>query len=142
MADIDPQRTVEHLKLVQGVVSRMAGNSANMKTLSIWAVGLPHVYSGLSDDPHWLIGLGACIPVIAFWSMDARYLHLERCYVKLYEAVASDTPVEAFSLNYRPHVGTVGSVWSAAWSWSVCRFYGALLAALLALVGILLPTGT
>ena len=81
MAD-DAQTTVEHLKLVQGVVARMAGNSAQMKAWAVSLVTAAFVLSGLSDEPHWLIPLGGCIPVIAFWTMDAKYLHLERCYIK------------------------------------------------------------
>ena len=140
MAD-DPQRAVEHFKLVQGVVTRMAGNSVQMKTWAVSLVTAAFVFSGLSDDPHWLIGLGGCIPVIAFWTMDAKYLHLERCYIKLYEAVVDGTSVKPFELDYRPYVPTVGSVWSIAWSWSVCRFYGALFVVMLVLLGILSVNG-
>ena len=73
----DSQTMVEHLKMVQSVVTRMASNSAQMKTWAVSLVTAAFVFSGLSDDPHWLIGVGGCIPVIAFWTMDARYLHLE-----------------------------------------------------------------
>ena len=127
--------------MVQGVVTRMAGNSAQMKTWAVSLVTAAFVFSGLSDDPHWLIGLGGCIPVIAFWTMDAKYLHIERCYIKLYEAVVDGASVKPFELNYRPYVATVGSVWSIARSWSVCRFYGALLVVMLVLLGILIVIG-
>ena len=133
----DPQMVVEHLKMVQSVVTRMAGNSAQMKTWAVSLVTAAFVFSGLSDDPHWLIGVGGCIPVIAFWTMDAKYLHLERCYIKLYEAVVTGVSVTPFDLNYRPHVATVDSIWRVAWSWSVCMFYGSLLAVMLALLAIL-----
>ena len=127
---------VEHLKMVQGVVTRMAGNSVQMKTWSVSLVTATFVFSGLSESPHWLIGVGGCIPVIAFWAMDARYLHLERCHIKLYEAVVAGA-AKPFELNYRPYVSTVGSVWSVAWSWSVCRFYGSLLVVMVALSAII-----
>ena len=140
MAD-DPQRAIEHLKLVQGVVTRMAGNSTQMKTWAVSLVTAAVVFSGLSDEPHWLIALGGCIPVIAFWTMDAKYLHLERCYIKLYEAVVDDASVKSFELDYRLYVSKVGSVWKIAWSWSVFRFYGALLIVMLVLLGILSING-
>ena len=133
----DPQRVVEHLKMVQGVVTRMASNSAQMKTWAVSLVTAAFVFSGLSDDPHWLIGVGGCIPVIAFWTMDARYLHLERSYIKLYEAVVAGESVRPFELDYRLYVTSVGTVWSVAWSWSVCWFYGALLVVMIALLIIL-----
>ena len=133
----DSQNVVEHLKMVQGVVTRMAGNSAQMKTWAVSLVTAAFVFSGLSDDPHWLTGLGGCVPVIAFWMMDARYLHLERCYIKLYEAIVTGASVVPFDLNYRPHAASVDSVWKVAWSWSVYTFYGTLLVVMLALLVIL-----
>ena len=128
------QRTAEHLKMVQGVVTRMAGNSAQMKTWAVSLVTACLVFSGLSDDPHWLIGAGGCVPVIAFWTMDARYLHLERCYVKLHEALVSGESVEPFDLDYRPYSTRAGSACRIAWSWSVSTFYGSLLAVMIALL--------
>ena len=136
----DPQCKVEHLKLAQGVILRMAGNSAQMKTWAASLVTAAYVFSGVAADPHWLVGAGGCIPVIAFWSMDARYLYLERCYRKLYEAVLADTDVASFDLDYRPFAASVDSVWQVARSWSVCRFYGALLLVVLVLVAILAST--
>ena len=98
MAD-DLQIDIEHLKLVQGIVARMASNSAQMKTWAVSLVTASFVFSGLSDEPHWLIGLGGCIPVISFWTMDAKYLHLERCYIKLYEAIVAGASVKSFELK-------------------------------------------
>lgn len=132
---------VEHLKLVQGVVARMAGNSTQMKTWAVSLVTAAFVFSGLSDDPHWLIGVGGLIPVAAFWLLDAKYLHLERCYVRLYDAIVAGTPVAPFDLEYRSHVQAVDSVWRIAWSWSVFWFYGALLVLMLVLVAFLATKG-
>lgn len=133
----EAHKTIEHLKMVQGVITRMAGNSAQMKTWAVSLVTATIVFSGLSDDPHWLIGLGGFVPIIAFWTMDARYLHLERCYIKLYEAIAAGASTNSFDLNYRPHTSAVGSVWRVARSWSVCTFYGSLSAVMTALLVIL-----
>lgn len=132
----DRQDSVEHLKLVQGVVSRMARASAQTKAWSVLVVAAVLVFSGLSDSAHWLIVLGGCIPVVAFWSMDARYLHMERCFIKLHEAVANGEAIRPFDLDHRPFANAVGSVWSVAWSWSVFRFHGALLAVILALLAL------
>lgn len=137
----DCQRTVEHLKLVQGVVARMAGNSAQMKTWAVSLVTAAFIFSGLSDDPHWLTPVGGCVPVIFFGIMDAKYLHLERCYVKLYDAVATGTSDMHFDLDYRQYSSTIGSFWNVVWSWSVGIFYGALLIVMLGLVVILCTRG-
>ena len=133
----DKKATLEHLKLIQGVVSRMASNSMQMKTWAVSLVTAVFMFSGLSDDPHWLIVLGGCVPVIAFWVMDARYLHLEKCYIALYSAVLEENGVKEFNLDYRPHDREVASVWDIAWSWSVFRFFGSLLIVVLVLLGIL-----
>lgn len=123
--------------MVQGIVARMAGNSAQTKTWTVSLVTAVFVFSGLSDDPHWLVAAGGVIPVVAFGALDARYLHLERCYVKLHEALASGGEVASFNLDYRPYATAAGSVWKVAWSWSVGGFYGPLLMVILLLVAIL-----
>ena len=104
-----------------------------MKTWAVSLVTAVVVSSGLSDDPHWLVGAGGCVPVIAFWTMDARYLHLERCYVKLHDAIVSGAEMRPFDLDYHAWASQVASVWSVGRSWSVATFYGALLAAMAAL---------
>ena len=137
----ESQHTVAYLQMVQGVITRMAGNSAQMKTWTVSLVTAAYVFSGVASDPHWLIGAGGCIPVIAFWAMDAKYLHLERCYRKLYEAVRAGENIKSFDLDCRPYVALVDSVWGVAWSWSVRLFYGALLIIVLALTIILATMG-
>jgi len=129
-----PSERIEHLKLIQNIITRLAGNSAQMKTWSVSLVTAVLVVSGVTDTSHWLIGLGGGVAVLSLGIMDARYLHIERCYRKLYEAVASDGPVEPFDLNPEPYGCKVAPVWRIALSWSVSGFYGALLLALLAMI--------
>lgn len=128
---------VEHLKMVQGIVIRMANNSANMKTWAVSFATSMYIFSGLSNDPHWLIAVGGCIAVFAFWYMDARYLHLEKCYIELHKAVASEESMEPFDLDYRPYIKKVDSIWKVGRSWSVSIFYVSLLAAMSVLFVIL-----
>ena len=132
---------VEHLKMLQGVVARMAESSAQMKTWAISLVTAVIVFSGLSDDPHWLIGLGGCVPVILFWIMDAKYLHLNRCYRELYESVAAEKKTKPFEMDYREYAASIESVRKVACSWSVLWFYAALLAIMLVLLAILATMG-
>ena len=130
-------RTTEHLKLVQSVVARMAGNSAQLKTWTVSLVAACIVFSGLSDDPHWLIGVAGCVPVLAFWAMDARYLHLERCYIRLHEEIAGGRPVAPFDLDFKPYSSEIDSPLRIARSWSVGTFYGSLIVVLLMLIAFL-----
>ena len=133
----DPEHRVEHLKMVQGVISRMAGNCAQVKTWTVSLVTAVFVFAGLSDERDMLIGVAGFVPVLLFGAMDARYLHLERCYRKLYEAIASGESVKPFDLDYRPYAGSVDSLGATALSWSVCGFYGTLLISLVVLLTIL-----
>ena len=54
--------------------------------------------------------------------MDAKYLHIEKCYVKLYAAILNEGAAP-FDLNYTPYISKVPSVRSVATSWSVASFY-------------------
>lgn len=133
----DPHKKSEHLTMIQAIVTRMAGNSTQMKTWTVSLVTAIFAFSGLSNDPHWLVAVGGCIPVIAFWFMDARYLHLEKCYRALHEAIVAGKEIVPFDLDYRPYAKSVDSVWKIAWSWSVRYFYGSLLILVVALLIIL-----
>lgn len=134
----DPHTMIEHLKMVQSIISRMAGNSTQMKTWTVSLVTAIFAFSGLSEEPHWLIGVGGCIPIVALWWMDARYLHLEKCYRALHEAIVGGQDITPFDLDYRPYAKSVDSVWKIAWSWSVRWFYLFLLILMLLLLTILL----
>ena len=128
----------KHLEMVQGVISRMARNSAQMKTWTVSLVTAVFVFSGLSDDPHWLIAVGGCIPIIAFWFMDAKYLQLERCYVKLHDAIVNGKQAMPGDLNYRSYIQEIDTVFKVAMSWSISIFYGFLLIVMVVLFFILL----
>ncbi len=61
----EPQHTVAHLQMVQGVITRMAGNSAQMKTWTVSLVTAAYVFSGIATDPHWVqVPYGDCNQLI------------------------------------------------------------------------------
>ena len=128
----------KHLEMVQGVISRMARNSVQMKTWTVSLVTAVFVFSGLSDDPHWLVAVGGCIPIITFWFMDAKYLQLERCYVKLHDAIVNGKQAIPGDLNYRSYIQEIDTVFKVAMSWSISIFYGFLLIVMVVLFFILL----
>ncbi len=115
----------------------MAGNSAQIKTWAVSLVTAVLVLSGVTGTSHWLAGLGGAIAVVSLGIMDARYLHIERCDRKLHGAVVDGGSVKPFDLNYAPYVSQVAPVWRIVMSWSVSGYYGALLMAILAMVGAL-----
>lgn len=65
-----------HIGLLQGVISRMAANSASCKGLCVTLVAAVLVLAADRAAPGKL--LVALIPVAIFWWVDAYYLMLER----------------------------------------------------------------
>ena len=122
-----------YLQMIQGVITRMAGNSFLLKG---WAVSLVTGLAALAkadgnDDIAW-ISLGV---LVVFAVLDAYYLALERAYRKLYEDQAGVTTT---SYSLKPTKGVkAGSVLGALRSFAIWPLYGA------AAVGaILVATGT
>ena len=89
---------IQHLQMIQSVISRMAGNSFLLKG---WAVTLiAGIFALLSNDIEELYFLIAYIPILIFWGLDSYYLCQERRYRKLYDLVRlkEDTHID-FSMN-------------------------------------------
>jgi len=88
---------LEHLKLIQAVITRMAGNSFLIKG---WAVTLVTGLAALAktsdgnEDVAW-ISLGV---LLIFALLDAYYLALEKGYRDLYQAEV-DSPSEKYGLK-------------------------------------------
>ena len=79
------EKKLKHLELVQGVITRMAGNSFMLKG---WAVTLAAAIFALSaKDAEKSYFIVAYIPIIVFWLLDSYYLQQERLYRSLYDKV-------------------------------------------------------
>lgn len=76
-----------YLSLLQGVISRMAGNGAACKT---WCLTLATatVVFGVNGDNR-IIAL-AFLPIGVFFLLDAYYLSLERDFRKMYNGFVSE----------------------------------------------------
>ena len=97
-ADID---RASYLNLIQGVVSRMAGNSAIMKGFAATTVAAMFGMC-VSECVKWYYLLTAFIPLIAFIFLDIYYLQAERRYRNLYNLVAAkEIPPGLLYLNLR-----------------------------------------
>lgn len=76
---------INHLEMIQGVISRMASNSFTLKG---WAVTLvAGIFALSSKEADKLYFLVAYIPIFVFWGLDAYYLLQERLYRALYNKV-------------------------------------------------------
>lgn len=76
----------EHLKLIQAIIARLAGNSFLLKGWAVTLVaGLTALAKADTDrDIAWI----ACGVVVVFGLLDAYYLANERSFRELYEQAA------------------------------------------------------
>jgi hypothetical protein len=95
--DIGPNR-LAHLELIQSVVSRLAGNSFLVKG---WAITVSAAIFGFAINSHsWRLAASAAIPIVAFWTLDAYFLRVERLFRALYDEVRlKDKRVPPFSMG-------------------------------------------
>jgi hypothetical protein len=115
---------LERLKLIQAVITRMAGNSFLIKA---WAVTLVTGLAALAkatdgnEDVAW-ISLGV---LFIFALLDAYYLALEKAYRGMYQAEA-DRPSGTYGLKLatEDQVGA-GDVFNALGSFAIWPLYGA-----------------
>ena len=74
----------KNLEFIQGIISRLAGNSFQMKG---WNVALAAAAIGLASakDSKPTLAALATVPALAFWFLDGYYLALEKLYRDLYK---------------------------------------------------------
>ena len=83
----DDYSLLEHLKLVQGVISRMGLNSFALKG---WSVTLVAALMALAVNTHRRsYALLALFPGAIFWGLDAYYLWQERRFRGVYNEVCA-----------------------------------------------------
>jgi hypothetical protein len=89
----------KHLEFIQGIISRLAGNSFQLKG---WNVALATAAVGLAaaKDSRPTLAVLSIVPALAFWFLDAYYLSEENRYRTLYATAL--TPPACFSLNAGP----------------------------------------
>jgi hypothetical protein len=116
---------LEHLKLIQAVITRMASNSFLLKGWSVSLVaGLAALAKVESDkDIAWI----SCGVLVVFALLDIYYLSLERAYRKLYEQQAGSSARSGMSLALDKYA-QIKQVPRAFASVSIWAFYGAAIA--------------
>lgn len=126
----------QHLELIQAIVGRMAGNSFMLKGWSVTlAAGL---FALAARDSDWRVAAIALLPTVAFWCLDAYYLHQERLFRRLYDVVRSPGgEAEAFTLDTTLVRAGVPSWRRTLWAPSVLGVHGPILAAVIVVIGLL-----
>lgn len=93
------EKKLKHLELIQGVISRMAGNLFYLRGWVITLIaGVLVLLTQIDGDRLPIIFLG--IVTILFWAYDGYFLSQERMYRDLYDKVRKMQEEEIdFSMN-------------------------------------------
>lgn len=97
----DDEVRIAHLGMIQGVISRVASDAQNSRTLAITlaAAMIAVAQTGSAATP-WLAALGV-IPTVLFWWQNAYALHVERSYRNLYDEVRTGRDQEQLTMDWR-----------------------------------------
>lgn len=127
---------LEHLKMLQAIITRMASNSFMVKG---WCITLVSALLALSAKDARFMVFVAYLPVLMFWWLDAFFLHQERLFRELYDHVRtsdkdeSDFSMKPLSQKSNP-VTEVDRQFKVAFSKTLFWFYGWLFVAVSAAV--------
>lgn len=116
---------MKHLEFIQAVITRMARNSFLIKGWSVTIVSALFALTA-GSAPHVLL-LVAFLPVITFWYLDGFFLHQEKLYRKLYDAVrVREEERIDFNLDATSYASEVGSIIDVCKSPTLKIFHGGL----------------
>jgi hypothetical protein len=123
----DSPAVMAHITLVQGIINRLAGNSASCKT---WCATLVAALVSLAGATHvpQIVSV-ALVPVVIFGFLDTMYLAQERAYRDLYKRIIGKVRGGKYTLTDTFDAGAplrVSACFSAFFSWSVWPVYGGL----------------
>ena len=89
---------LEHLKMIEDVINRLAGNSFALKGWSLTITTALLAFAGVKENAVFLcIGM---IPIVFFWMLDSYYLWMEKRYRDLYDKVRKADSTD-FSMSVR-----------------------------------------
>ena len=116
-----------HLEMIQEVIKRMADSSFRLKGWSVVLVSAIFALSGKDSQTGFV--LIAFLPVIAFWVLDGYFLHQEKLFRKLYDAVRAKSEKEVdFGMDTSPYKAEVPCWACVCFSSTLRIFHGAVLA--------------
>lgn len=123
-------KTIEHLKLIQGVINRMARNSFLLKG---WSVVLISAFFALAaaNSKIYFVFL-SYFPLVVFWILDGYFLWQERLFRALYDYVRK---LQEEDVDFSMNTGIVEkqvSPWAnVVFSNTLLLFYGTIFASIL-----------
>lgn len=95
--DANSEAVRAHLSIIQGVINRMAGNSASCKNWCVVLVAAILVLVARTDTTDYV--LLALLPTILFFFLDAYYLAQEKDFISSYQAFVKKLHSGALGLS-------------------------------------------
>jgi len=125
------ENKLKHLEMVQGVITRMAGNSFLLKG---WTVVLISAILALSSsESNSQVVYLAYLPAAVFWLLDGFFLRQERLFGELYDDVrAKSEDAIDFCMDTAPFESKVQSWLAVAFSKTLRLFHGVMFLAITA----------
>jgi hypothetical protein len=121
---------IEHLKLLQDVITRMALESRQIKQYALASVAA--IMSVSAAVHSWWLPLTGAALVIVYWALDGRYLQQERWFRDLY-TIAVKSEVADFEMNPSETIRRTHTHSGSMFSWSTLWLYVSLIAILVAI---------
>ena len=92
----DDSARQHHLSMIQGIVDRLAGNSAQMKnwTVAILAALLLFSQAAADGEDRVFAGIAMLVLTLVFWWLGGYYLKKERQFRHLYDKVRQIDPAQ------------------------------------------------
>ena len=121
---------IEHLKLIQGIITRLARNSLVIKSAAVAASAALIAFVASTDAP--LASLGG-VAVLSLWVLDAHFLRQERSFRRLYDFIRDGEPAgfgtgRYFTMDVSGAVTRPSGLLRVAGSASLTLIYAPLLA--------------
>jgi lipoprotein signal peptidase len=132
--DRDDRR--KHLELVSAIVNRMAGASSTAKGWAITIAGAAFGVAAVRDS--WYLFVLGIVGLVAFGVIDGLYLHNEKKFRDLYDAIVHHNSIAPLSMDTSGL--PVRSKNRSYLSWSVFGFYVPLIVAGVVLLIVSLAT--
>jgi hypothetical protein len=120
----DSPAATAHIALLQGIITRLANNSASSKTWCLTLVAALLSLAGAAHAPQ--IATVTIVPIVIFGFVDILYLATEVAYRDLYTRVVASMrdgsygKSTIYEARARPDTGCI--IWAIG-SWSIVPYY-------------------
>ncbi len=116
----------KHLEMIQNIVTRMGNNLFFLKGWSITIIAA--IYAILAKDISLKYMIFAAILLIILWILDGYFLHQERCFRDLYDAVRIKKEEDIdYSMNIKEYIKGKNTWLKSMFSKTLNIFYGSML---------------